>query len=508
MSLPGRTKPERAMTFASMNEKAGDPGSMHAPIMTGGRLDVRKLPCSKQTFQLITERFHIHGSIARAISRADIPVFSGTEVKMGEYPAFITNCRTTNAWNMDLGLATTYFPHCGLTFAMVFGCSLAIEEDILKRLSFATQEAAYPLLMPGIIAELERSRHIHVVEHNIDKLETKIFELDFKVSDMDGIGDDRETEDKNYEKRNSWLDTAYMRNQLISWNTQLAKMATYAGDLEKHLFAKRPVGTDTSDHSKDHDADDDAKSVTSRRPRSEVDSQSLQRFREQVRSEGRRFLDVDNLSPVQLEEQKRRRQRSRERVNRKLVELSPASLAGSSFNPRRKSTSSMNIPLPRVSVIQDSRPASTQRGGQDEGPADGRPSLRKDSEAFNMHMRRVGDKVKDRVQAIVDEYNDKIRDCTMRVDGMAMATQWVSGIHESLSVYIRALTMTPVGRWRIKRPDCARNATRFAPHAIHCFGDDGFPAWDILCCEFSSKSTLSPVTCPVSLHMNDSRYSP
>ena len=111
MSLPGRTKPERAMTSASMNEKAGELDAMPAPIMAGGRLTLRKLPFSKPTFQSITERFHMHASIARAISRADIPVFSGTEVKMGEHPAYVTNCRTTNAWNMDLGLATTYFPH-------------------------------------------------------------------------------------------------------------------------------------------------------------------------------------------------------------------------------------------------------------------------------------------------------------------------------------------------------------------------------------------------------------
>ncbi|KAF2030942.1 hypothetical protein EK21DRAFT_48425, partial [Setomelanomma holmii] len=32
--------------------------------------------------------------------------------------------------------------------------------------------------------------------------------------------------------------------------------------------------------------------------------------------------------------------------------------------------------------------------------------------------------IKTRITAIQDEYDEKIRDCTMRVDGMAMATQW------------------------------------------------------------------------------------
>lgn len=418
------------MTFPSMDEKyAGLDSAPPTTIMAGGRQTLRKLPFSQPTFRLITEKFYTHGSIARAINRADIPVFSSADVKMAGYPAFVTNCRTTNAWNMDLGLACTYFPHCGLTFAIFFGCSLAVEEEILKRLSFSTKEAAHPLLMPGILVELERSRHVHLVEHTIDEIETKIFELDFKTSDMDGTGDDSETERKNFEKRNSWLDTAYLRNQLISWNTQLSKMTAHAEELEKHLFTK------TSEHNKERNdrrrnssrsEGDDSKSETSRRPRSEVDTASIRRFREQVRSEGRRFLDVENLNPVQLEEQKRRRQRSRERVDRRRVELSPTSLAGSSMNPRRKSTSSV-IP-PKVKIVQDSRVDSGQREqyGAEESLPDGRPSLRRDPEGFKDNMTRVGAKIKDRVQAIVDEYDDKIRDCTMRVDGMAMATQWVS----------------------------------------------------------------------------------
>ncbi|KAM0285765.1 hypothetical protein ACHAQH_001226 [Verticillium albo-atrum] len=40
-------------------------------------------------------------------------------------------------------------------------------------------------------------------------------------------------------------------------------------------------------------------------------------------------------------------------------------------------------------------------------------------------MRRTGSKITQRTQAIVEEYDSKIRDCTMRIDGMAMATQWV-----------------------------------------------------------------------------------
>jgi hypothetical protein len=46
-------------------------------------------------------------------------------------------------------------------------------------------------------------------------------------------------------------------------------------------------------------------------------------------------------------------------------------------------------------------------------------------------MRRAGRRIKDRLEAIIDEYEEKIRDCTMRVEGMAMATQWVRHPHIS-----------------------------------------------------------------------------
>ena len=41
-------------------------------------------------------------------------------------------------------------------------------------------------------------------------------------------------------------------------------------------------------------------------------------------------------------------------------------------------------------------------------------------------MREITMKIKARLTAICDEYEEKVRDCTMRLDGMAIATQWVS----------------------------------------------------------------------------------
>lgn len=218
----------------------------------------------------------------------------------------VYNCRTTNSWAMDLAFTATFFPHCRLTFGILFGCPFSIEKQIVNRLSYATQEAGHPLLIPGIFAELERNRQVHVIESAIDDVETRILTVDSSPEEMDAMPASVKEAD-NRAKRAQWLDTTYLRNQLVNWNTQLKKLAVHTDELSGIIF--RQQGPD----------------------------------------------DTQSSSPT-----------------------------------------------------------------KDDG-------LKKEEcvDASGEHLRRVGVKIRDRVQEIIDEYDAKIRDCTMRVDGMAMATQWV-----------------------------------------------------------------------------------
>lgn len=220
---------------------------------------------------------------------------------------------------MDLALTATYFPHCGLTFGILFGCPLSIEQDILRRLSFATVEAAHPLLLPGIFAELERNRHVPLVEATIDDLETRIFQLDFHSSDMERVPDS-EAKKQNQAKRSAWLDTTYLRNGLVSWSTQLAKLGQHANELKETVFCFTVLAEDPFNGG---------------------------------------YIQKGEMPELQHDQQ------------------------CNSFR------------------VQQEDPEVKKR------------------------LRQVGDKIHGRIQAIIDEYDDKIRDCTMRVEGMAMATQWV-----------------------------------------------------------------------------------
>ncbi|KAL2274035.1 hypothetical protein FJTKL_03735 [Diaporthe vaccinii] len=293
------------LAIAPRGPKAKEPG--------GGSRSLKVLPFSREVFLRIATKFHIHNSAVRTISRADIPVFSSSNVYMGEregprHPAYVYNCRTTNSWAMDLAYTATFFPHCGLTFGILFGCPFSIEKQIVNRLSYATKDVGHPLLIPGIFAELERTRQVHIIESAIDDVETRILTVDSSPEEMDAMSTAMKEKD-NREKRAQWLDTTYLRNQLVNWNTQLKKLAGHTDELSNNHFQKQEPG-------------------------------------------GARSCEPTKDEGLEKEE-----------------------CIGASGE----------------------------------------------------HLQRVGVKIRDRVQEIIDEYDAKIRDCTMRVDGMAMATQWAQG---------------------------------------------------------------------------------
>ncbi|KAL8314255.1 hypothetical protein RB593_008068 [Gaeumannomyces tritici] len=232
-ALTALEMPKPAASAASEKEAAAAAAAATLEMMaTAGktsRRGVRTLPFSKATFKRVAEGMHTHGSIARVVSRADVPVFSADRVLMGGgEAAWVYSCRSSHAWDFD------------------WRCRRS-------RSSGAGAAAA-----------------------DADK--------------------------KNMAKRNAWLDTTYLRNGLVSWNAQLAKMAQHA-------------------------------------------------------------LEID---PV--------------------VDASEA----------------------RLQKSRETTPEAELDGGIGIGIG-------------------IEAKIRKRIQSIREEYDDWTRDCTMRVDGMAMATQWAQG---------------------------------------------------------------------------------
>lgn len=342
-----------------------------------GLRTLKILPFTKISFKKIAREFYIHHTIARTVNRADMPTFSAVEVEMGaemdqRYPAFVYNCRTSNAWDGDLALSATYFPHCGLTFAVMFGCPMSIEKQVIKRLSRATAESSHSLLMPGILVELERSRHVDIVDDAIDMLEARIEEIDLLSEDSEVMSVEEQAKRKE-ERRSAWLDTMYVRNQLINWITNLEKLFRHADELNNTIFnAQSPIRDEYK-----------------RKPE---ESQKLS---------DERYYKSSCLP-------------SRKVLSHKITSVETTSVETSDHV--------------EANHFYPSKEYASKDYANEQKKQQQPESRRSEKNAVQAErMRRTGIKIKNRVRDIIDEYHEKVRDCTMRVDGMTMATQWAQG---------------------------------------------------------------------------------
>ncbi|KAJ2902499.1 protein kinase [Zalerion maritima] len=155
------------------------------------------LPWSPSTFDTITDRFFIHGSMARTINRGSNAEFKRTHVAMGAHhsqnantattsaapgpsspppspeEAIVYSTRTSSLWPSDLALSQTFFPRLNVVYAVLFGCDPQTMSDVEGRLRNSEGACCHPLLLPGIVAELERNRQRKLVKEDLKKL-TKV----------------------------------------------------------------------------------------------------------------------------------------------------------------------------------------------------------------------------------------------------------------------------------------------------------------------------------------------
>jgi hypothetical protein len=129
-------------------------------------------------------------------------------------------------------MSSTYDPASGLTCAVVYGSTHKTERAILKRLHSIRIEASHPLLLPGIIVELELTRHTELVEASILDVETKMLIAD----DLKSYATRSKVTGRAQSRTEAWLDLTYLRNSMITWSTQLLKMIEHIDFLDMEHF--------------------------------------------------------------------------------------------------------------------------------------------------------------------------------------------------------------------------------------------------------------------------------
>jgi hypothetical protein len=312
---------------------------------------------------------------------------------------------------MDLALSQTHYPQVGLSLSILYGCDLSTNREVLKRVQTIRGESAHPLLMPGIIAEMELGRQIPIVEADIISVETRILELDTAITPHMEAPSPPVALQKRVDKRSAWLDLAYLRNSLVNWNTQLARMADHTDELERQI-------------------------------RDEKHSQVAQRAQMEL-----------TIPPTYVPYSLRSAKNTSATVGiyDSVCEKSSPGISG----PEPGAHECFQVPDdPRLDDAEASiakKPNETSAANTELVWTDKSQAEPKDSnmrhckgvlggESSEYHpssfageddeyvVKLVGDKIKRRLQYQQAEFEEMIRSCSMRLDGMAMATQWVRAL--------------------------------------------------------------------------------
>ncbi|KAI0435618.1 hypothetical protein F4803DRAFT_544957 [Xylaria telfairii] len=207
---------------ARADTKAPDPGALSY------------LPFSESLFRQLIKEFKVHGTIARTISRntscAFIRKFSSWDSPLEQ--SIVYNCRSTAAWQGDLGLSVTFTPRTLTTNAIMYGCNDQTTENIINRLSNSDLPELHPMVLVVLFAELERDRLDRLVRDKISHLIQQIIRM---------------TEKKNYtlDNRDSsplspslatsirdWLGMGDLRNGLQAFKQKMQDMIAHTDELE------------------------------------------------------------------------------------------------------------------------------------------------------------------------------------------------------------------------------------------------------------------------------------
>ncbi|KAK4097732.1 hypothetical protein N658DRAFT_488997 [Parathielavia hyrcaniae] len=185
-----------------------------------------------------------------------MPMYTGTGENKVRQKAILYHCRTSNEWEDDMALAVTHFPTKNQTFALLFGASKDQERSVLARLRNAATDTAHPMLLPGILVELERKRQMDIADEIIDGLEMQIFQLDNETI-TSWKQSEQTAAERNKQKTKAWLDAAFSRNILLATKPLLFSMCRHLDEYAAlvNLRARKnhdfPVCHQHSDHFSD-----------------------------------------------------------------------------------------------------------------------------------------------------------------------------------------------------------------------------------------------------------------
>ncbi|KAB5572487.1 hypothetical protein GE09DRAFT_1099696 [Coniochaeta sp. 2T2.1] len=185
-----------------------------------------RLPFSWDVFQDLAEALPLHRNTIKTIKSPRFAMFVDIDLRETKWNAIFYCGRTSCLHIGDMAVSSVFYPDTGFTAATVFGCSQSAIEDILGRLDAAADSITHPLLIIGIVVELEYKRHDDLVRDQVTKLIQRVLDL----SNLEEISTTSKVR-KDYYSVGAWIDVNQLRSDLQTWKVQLDRMIEHIDQL-------------------------------------------------------------------------------------------------------------------------------------------------------------------------------------------------------------------------------------------------------------------------------------
>lgn len=140
----------------------------------------------------------------------------------------------------DMAISSVFYPSSGFTAAVFLGCNEGLTREITNRLRVAENSTSHPLLVIGMLVEIERKRHLRLVD---DQVFTAMKQI-YSSRDMESAPTTSESNGAHKYLQDSWFAITRLRSELENWKLQLELMIEHVDYLERDVFAE-PCLTDS-----------------------------------------------------------------------------------------------------------------------------------------------------------------------------------------------------------------------------------------------------------------------
>ncbi|KAI1773637.1 hypothetical protein F4818DRAFT_421211 [Hypoxylon cercidicola] len=205
------------------------------PVFEGEDAPISYVSVSRGTWERLTKSFHIHRSIIRSIARRAACVSSFYEEGRSTSSKICFTARMSACLPSDLALSITYVPSTESTFAIVYGCTEQQRKEIEKRVRAAGDRTKYPLLLLGVLAELERERLVAKADQLLDGFTLRSEHLENRLWNP--------SKDMNNEKTQEYLALCLQSRSLVDHikavRRQIVKLLVEIDEFGHHVASHK-----------------------------------------------------------------------------------------------------------------------------------------------------------------------------------------------------------------------------------------------------------------------------